>query len=59
MDLKTEATVTTKVLKGKVVAKITRRRRDEVCIEFVDGSRLYVNRRGDNIQLLAQSPLKE
>ena len=41
MDLKIEANMATEILKGKAVAKITRRRREEVCVEFVEGSKLY------------------
>jgi len=59
MDLKIEANMATEMLKGKAVAKITRRRREEVSVEFVDGSKLYVNGREDGVRLLIQAPNHE
>jgi hypothetical protein len=42
MNLNDEGERATQMLKGKVVARVTRHRDEEVCIEFVDGARLYV-----------------
>jgi hypothetical protein len=51
MDLEQEAERATDLLKGKVVAKVIRRRAKEVCIEFTDGTRLFVDHKPDNVEL--------
>ena len=47
MDLKAEAQRASEMLKGKIVAGVTRHRAEEVCIEFTDGSRIYVDRKSE------------
>jgi hypothetical protein len=51
MDLEAEAKRATKMLKGKVVAHVTRHRAEEICIEFTDGTRLYVDRSVNGVEL--------
>ena len=51
MNLEQEAERATDMLKGKVVAKVMRHRAEEVCIEFTDGTRLFVNHKTDNVEL--------
>jgi diphthamide synthase subunit DPH2 len=51
MDLDTEAERATELLKNKVVDKVTRHRAKEVCVEFTDGTRLYVDHNADDIEL--------
>lgn len=51
MNLKQEAERATELLKGKVVAEVMRHRAKEVCIEFTDGTRLFVDHKPDNIEL--------
>lgn len=51
MDLKTEAKRASEMLRGKVVARVTRHRAEEVCIEFTDGSRLFVDRQSNGLEL--------
>jgi hypothetical protein len=53
MDLKTEGKRASEMLKGKVVARVTRHRAEEVCLEFTDGSRIYVDRKaeGEGLEL--------
>lgn len=53
MDLKAEAKRASEMLKGKVVAGVTRHRANEVCLEFTDGSRIYVDRKseGEGLEL--------
>lgn len=51
MDLKAEGKRASKMLKGKVVGRITRHRAEEVCVEFTDGSRLYVDRQPEGLEL--------
>ena len=51
MNLVAEAERATEMLKGKVVAQVTRHRDEEVCLEFVDGTRLYVDRSESGVEL--------
>ena len=51
VDLDEEAKRATELLKGKVVARVARHREGEVMVEFADGTRLYVDRRDDGIEL--------
>ena len=41
--LNTESKEIESHLKGKVISKISRHRESEVCIEFEDGTRFFVN----------------
>ena len=43
MNLVEESERATEMLKGKVVALVMRNRAEEVLIEFVDGTRLYID----------------
>jgi hypothetical protein len=51
MNLEQEAERATDLLKGKEVAKVTRHRAKEVCVEFTDGTRLFVDHHPDDIEL--------
>jgi len=51
MNLKKEAETATELLKGKIVAKVYRHRAKEVCIEFTDGARLFVDHNEDILQI--------
>jgi len=51
MNLEQEAERATELLKGKVVAKVMRHRVKEVCIEFTDGTRLFVDQKPDGVEL--------
>ena len=51
MNLKAESKRASTMLNGKVVAHITRHRAEEVCVEFTDGSRLYVDRHSEGLEL--------
>ena len=51
MNLEQEAERATELLKGKVVTKVMRHRAKEVCIEFTDGTRLFVDHNPDNVEL--------
>ena len=51
MDSEAEARRATEFLKGKVVAKVVRPGEKEVCVEFTDGTRLFVNHQPDNVEL--------
>jgi hypothetical protein len=51
MDLETEGKRATEMLQGKVVEKITRHRVREMCVEFTDGTRLYVDCNDDGVEL--------
>ncbi|HKO98271.1 MAG TPA: hypothetical protein VJU86_14835 [Pyrinomonadaceae bacterium] len=53
MNLKSEAKRASEMLKGKVVARVTRHRAEEVCLEFTDGTRIYVDRKagGEGLEL--------
>jgi hypothetical protein len=51
MNLEQEAERATELLRGKIVAKVTRHRAKEVCIEFADGARLFVDHKPDDVEL--------
>ena len=51
MELEQEAERATKLLKGKVVAKVTRHRAKEIGIEFADGTRLFIDHNPASIEL--------
>ena len=51
MNLEEEGERATEMLKGKVVAQVTRHRDEEVCVEFSDGTRLYVDRSEQGVEL--------
>lgn len=48
MNLKAEAKLASEMLRGKVVARVTRHRAEEICVEFTDGARLYVDRKPED-----------
>ena len=50
-DLNVEAERATELLKGKIVPRVARHREAEVMIEFADGTRLYVDRDADGVEL--------
>jgi hypothetical protein len=49
--LKAEGRRASRMLKGKIVRVIRRHRTGEVLIEFQDGTRLFVDAKGDEIEL--------
>ena len=49
--LKSEGRQVTRMLKGKVVKVVHRHRAGEVLIEFEDGCRLFVDAKGDQVEL--------
>ena len=51
MDLKDEATNSTCLLEGKVVRRIYRHRPEEVCIEFTDGTRMFIDQKGKHLEI--------
>lgn len=51
MNLEQEAERATELLRGRVVAEVMRHRAKEVCIEFADGTRLFVNHKPDDVEL--------
>lgn len=51
MTLDEESERATQMLKGKVVTLVTRHRNEEVCLEFSDGTRLYVDRSDAGVEL--------
>lgn len=51
MPLEQQSTCATEILQGKVVARITRHRKTEVLIEFVDGTRLFVDQSNTGVEL--------
>jgi hypothetical protein len=51
MNLKEEAKRASEMLKGKVIAKVMRQRVKEICIEFTDGTRLFVDHQSDNLEI--------
>jgi hypothetical protein len=50
-QLAQEATAATNALVGKVVARVVRHRGSEVLVEFADGTRLFVDRSADGIEI--------
>ncbi len=55
MDLQEEQLVAEKFLKGKVVKSIFRHRANELCIEFTDGTRLFVDKNETGLELSVTS----
>lgn len=51
MNLQQETERVTEMLKGKIVTKVMRHRAKEVCIEFTDGTRLFIDAQSDNLEL--------
>jgi hypothetical protein len=49
--LKAEGRRASRMLKGKVVKVVHRHRAGEVLIEFEDGTRLFVDAKGDQVEL--------
>jgi hypothetical protein len=50
-NLKNEAKKATKMIKGKVVSIVLRHRLGEFGIEFTDGTRLFVDRIKDGLEI--------
>lgn len=51
VDLETEAKRATEMLKGKEVQIVRRHRPGELCIQFVDGTRLFVDHTQSGVEL--------
>ena len=51
LNLEEEAERATELLKEKVVAKVMRHRAEEICIEFTDGTRLFVDQQVAGLEL--------
>lgn len=49
--LKAEGLRASRMLKGKIVKVVRRHRSAEVLVEFTDGTRLFVDAKGDEIEL--------
>ena len=54
--LKAEGRRASRMLKGKIVKVVRRHRAGEVLIEFTDGARLFVDAKGDEIELSITPP---
>ncbi|WP_332777509.1 hypothetical protein [Polaromonas sp.] len=50
-QLEDEAERVSELLRGKVVARVIRHRPTEVLLEFTDGTRLFVDRAADALEL--------
>lgn len=50
-QLENEAERASEMLRGKVVARVIRNRPTEVLLEFTDGTRLFVDRAADALEL--------
>lgn len=50
-QLEQESSRATEMLAGKVVARIVRHREAEVLVEFTDGTRFFVNRAEQGVEL--------
>lgn len=50
-QLEDEAERASEMLRGKVVARVIRNRPTEVLVEFADGTRLFVDRATDALEL--------
>jgi hypothetical protein len=59
MNLNQEAERASELLKGKIVAKVMRHRAKEVCVEFTDGTRLFVDHNSDNVELSITAAAEE
>lgn len=58
-NLKDEARRATDMLKGRSVRQVWRHRVGEVGVEFTDGTRLFVNASGDEVELSITGGLDE
>jgi len=58
-QLEQEASRATEMLEGKVVRCLRRQRAGEVQIEFVDGTRLFVDQRAEKLELSITEENKE
>ncbi|MDQ3633351.1 MAG: hypothetical protein M3405_02420 [Acidobacteriota bacterium] len=58
-QLKNEEERATKLLKGKIVKKIRRNRKEEVIIDFEDGTRFSIDWREDEFDLSITGNFKE
>lgn len=56
MTLEEEAKRATEMLEGKVVARVTRHRPQEVLVEFTDGTRLFVDHQPSDLDLSITGP---
>jgi len=50
-ELEAEAANATDLLRGKVVAHVSRHRAEEVMVEFTDGTRLFVDSSNGAVEL--------
>ncbi len=51
MNLKQESEFATRLLKNKVVFRVTRHRSKEVAIEFTDGTRIFVDHKPEELEI--------
>ena len=51
MNLEKEGLKATELLKGKIVKEILRNREGEVFIKFTDGTRFFINKKEDGLDL--------
>ena len=51
MNLEEEAFRATELLKGKTIKEILRNREGEVFIKFTDGTRFFINKKADGLDL--------
>lgn len=51
MQLAEESARATEMLLGKVVARVVRPKEGEVLVEFADGTRLFIDRSADGVEL--------
>lgn len=51
MTLEEESMLATEMLSGKVVARVVRHRETEVLVEFTDGTRLFVDRSTNGVEV--------
>ena len=49
--LRAEGRRASRMLKGKIVKDVRRHRSGEVLVEFTDGTRLFIDAKGDEIEL--------
>lgn len=50
-ELRSEGDHATKLLQGKVVSHVVRAKETVVLVEFTDGTRLFVDRSSDGVEL--------
>ena len=51
MDLRREAERATRMLKGKVVSVVWRHRKKEIGIQFIDGTRFFIDHQLNGLRL--------